>query len=76
MSGSVEASHRWELSCTLTTVSVVKVHWGESAAGQVPVLLTFPPPGTCFILSLEPQRDCTLPKSSFLSRIWTWKVDT
>lgn len=59
--GSVEASHRWELSCTLTTV---------------PVLLTFPPPGTCFILSLEPQRDCTLLKSSFLSRICTWKVDT
>lgn len=36
--------------------------------------LTFPPPGVCFMLSLEPQRDWTLDKSSFLSRIWTFNV--
>lgn len=35
--------------------------------------LTFPPPGLCFKLSLDPQRAWTLDKSSFLSRIWTWK---
>lgn len=43
--------------------------------GPIPYLLTLPPPGTCFILSLEPHRDCTLLKSNFLSRICTWKVN-
>lgn len=36
--------------------------------------LTLPPPGVCFMLSLEPQRDWTLDRSSFLSRICTWGV--
>lgn len=45
-------------------------------AGDIPLLpclLTLPPPGVCLILSLEPQRACTLLKSNFWSRIWTWK---
>lgn len=42
--------------------------WGASLAAT---LLTLPPPGTCLILSLEPQRDVTWLKSSFLWRIWT-----
>lgn len=46
----------------------------DAFSGSTP-LLTLPPPGTCFILSLEPHRDCTLLKSNFLSRICTWKVD-
>ncbi len=33
--------------------------------------LTFPPPGTCLILSLEPHREVTWLKSSFLWTIWT-----
>lgn len=41
---------------------------------ELPPLLTFPPPGTCLRLSLEPQRDCTLLKSNFFSRICTWRV--
>lgn len=36
--------------------------------------LTLPPPGVCFKLSLEPQRDWMLEKSTFLSRIWTCRV--
>lgn len=32
--GSIEVSHRWELSCTLTTASVVKMHSGKAAAAQ------------------------------------------
>lgn len=39
----------------------------------IPQLLTLPPPGTCLILPLEPHLDCTLLKSSFWSRICTWK---
>lgn len=39
----------------------------------IPQLLTLPPPGTCFILPLEPHLDCTVLKSNFWSRIWTWK---
>ena len=36
-------------------------------------LLTLPPPGTCLILSLEPQRDVMWLKSSFLCTIWTYR---
>lgn len=62
------------------TLSFVKMHSGKQSCGwrmpsSIPCLLTFPPPATCLILSLEPQRDCTLLKSNFLSRICTWKVD-
>lgn len=39
----------------------------------LPCLLTLPPPGVCFILSLEPHLACTLLKSNFWSSIWTWK---
>lgn len=38
-------------------------------------VLTFPPPGTCFILSLEPKREVTWLKSTFLETIWTY-MDT
>ena len=45
----------------------------ESGVEFTPQLLTLPPPGTCFILSLEPHLDCTVLKSNFWSRICTWK---
>lgn len=32
----------------------------ESGVEFIPQLLTLPPPGTCFILSLEPHLDWTL----------------
>lgn len=42
----------------------------ETGEERRPCLLTLPPPGVCFKLSLEPQRDWMLEKSTFLSRIW------
>lgn len=89
--GSIEvrmAGHRQEVSCSLTSASmwrcIQEKQEGRFLAttalpaayqGPIPYLLTLPPPGTCFILSLEPHRDCTLLKSNFLSRICTWKIN-
>ena len=49
---------------------------GRTKTGSIefiPKLLTFPPPGTCLILTLEPHFDWTLLKSIFLSRTCTCK---
>lgn len=47
----------------------------ESDVEFIPQLLTLPPPGTCLRLPLEPHLDCTVLKSSFWSRICTWKKE-
>lgn len=54
----------------MNKAALIPPEWNVSSG---PTLLTLPPPGTCLILSLEPQRDVMWLKSIFLWRIWTWR---
>lgn len=67
--------------CQMVPILIGHSRWGyisirtwihpEQSVAPAPAVLTLPPPGTCLILSLEPQRDVTWLKSSFLCTIWT-----
>ena len=74
------ADHRIRMTRTLghysvqSSMSVGYGDGGSSHMGPPCVVLTFPPPGTCLILSLEPQREVIWLKSSFLWTIITYKT--